>query len=119
MEVINFKTQYSIYDRVYIVDDGNVCFGKITAVVFRGDGYLYDIEIGKGDPPLVTTVRRKEGEIFITLETAVNFAVEEYRQRVWNDWGYEVRADGTVKSKRTTTPPPDGVEGMKIDEKNN
>lgn len=112
MEVINFRTKYSITDWVYILYEGNVELGKITAVVFKGDGYAYDVEIGFGLRTHKMIVRREEGDICENLDIAINFAVETYRQRIWDDWGYEISADGTVKLKKAT-PLPDSIEARK------
>ena len=41
MEVINFKTAYSVHDKVYILVGGEIRLGKIAAIAFCGDGYAY------------------------------------------------------------------------------
>lgn len=76
MEVINFKTAYSVHDKVYILVGGEIRLGKIAAIAFCGDGYAYDVETCAAySKTATTTSRRKESEIRITLEDAINYAV--------------------------------------------
>jgi hypothetical protein len=88
MEVINFKTAYSVHDKVYILVGGEIRLGKIAAIAFCGDGYAYDVETSAAySKTATTTSRRKESEIRITLEDAINYAVETYRKSLCDDWG--------------------------------
>lgn len=104
MEVINFKTAYSVHDKVYILVGGEIRLGKIAAISFCGDGYAYDVETGASYSITATTLRRKESEIRITIEDAINYAVETYRKSLCDDWGFDVQDDGTVipRQKQTT-----------------
>lgn len=102
MEVINFKTAYSVHDKAYILVGGEIRLGKITAIVFCGDGYAYDVETGAAySRTATTTSRRKESEIRITLEDAINYAVETYRKSLCDDWGFDVQDDGKIVSRKT------------------
>ena len=102
MEVINFKTAYSVHDKVYILVGGEIRLGKIAAIAFCGDGYAYDVETSAAySKTATTTSRRKESEIRVTLEDAINYAVETYRKSLCDDWGFDVQDDGKIVSRKT------------------
>lgn len=93
MEVINFKTKYSIGDKVYIVHD-DIKLGRVVGVTFRGDGYEYDIEIGVSYSSQKLEVRRKETTVLPTLERAIEFAVNLYRDKLCDEWNINANGDG-------------------------
>ena len=102
MEVINFKTAYSVHDKVYILVGGEIRLGKIAAIAFCGDGYAYDVETCAAySKTAATTSRRKESEIRTTLEDAINYAIETYRKSLCDDWGFDVQDDGKIVSRKT------------------
>lgn len=116
MEAINFKTAYSVHDKVYILVGGEIRLGKIAAIAFCGDGYAYDVETGASySKTATTTSRRKENEICTSLEDAINYAVETYRKGLWDDWGFDVQDDGTVRPRQKQTTIVDWSNGFQGD----
>lgn len=116
MEVINFKTAYSVHDQVYILVGGKIRFGRITAVAFCGDGYAYDVETGASySLTAKTTSRYKESEIRTSLDDAINYAVEVYRKGLYGDWGFDVQDDGTVRPRQKQTTIVDWSNGFQGD----
>lgn len=99
---VNFKTAHSVSDQVYILVGGEVRLGRIIAIVVCDDGYAYDVETGASySKTAKTTSRRKESEIRVTLEDAINYAVETYRKSLCDDWGFDVQDDGKIVSRKT------------------
>lgn len=94
MEVINFKTAYSIGDKVYVVHGDEIKLGCVVGVTFRGDGYEYDIEIGVSYSSQKLEVRRKEITVLPTLERAIEFAVNLYRDKLCDEWNINANRDG-------------------------
>lgn len=116
MEVINFKTAYSVHDKVYILVGGEIRLGKIASIAFCGDGYAYDVETGASySKSAKTTSRRKESEIRSTLEDAINYAVETYRKSLCDEWGFDVQDDGTVRPRQKQTTIVDWSNGFQGD----
>lgn len=115
MEVINFKTSYSVHDQVYINVGGKIRLGRITAIAFCGDGYAYDVETRGEYSNTKTTLRRDESEIRTSLDDAINYAVEVYRKGLYCDWGFDVQDDGTVRPRQKQTTIVDWSNGFQGD----
>ena len=94
MEVINFKTKYSIGDKVYVVHGDEIKLGRVVGVIFRDDGYEYVIEIGVSYSSQELEVCRKETCILPTLERAIEFAVNLYRDKLCDEWNINANGDG-------------------------
>lgn len=79
---------------VYFLVSKELILGNITAIILSEQGYTYEIKWNG------QTFRRNFNEVSNSLKGAIDKVVNAFRNELWNDWGFVVQEDGSVKSKK-------------------